>query len=159
MPHSLIKKVRHTLGMNQQQFAFIINTPVATLRDWEQGRYSPPGAVIELVNYFQHKEETMKVKVIHTEKQGFKVARVISGEMIGMMDLDWHQPLSDLKRDAELAINELLYHPKFSKIAKKYAGRMFIYEGGNHLQYVVNKKPDELNWFMVADHFISSEES
>ncbi|NBC49253.1 MAG: helix-turn-helix domain-containing protein [Gammaproteobacteria bacterium] len=40
----LVKAARERLGLSQQAFADLIETPVATLRDWEQGRYAPPGA-------------------------------------------------------------------------------------------------------------------
>ena len=45
----LVRAARNTLGLSQQQFADLIQTPVATLRDWEQGRFAPPGAVLCLL--------------------------------------------------------------------------------------------------------------
>jgi putative transcriptional regulator len=42
----LVKSARQKTNLSQQAFANLIKTPVATLRDWEQGRYTPPGAVI-----------------------------------------------------------------------------------------------------------------
>lgn len=44
----LLKNVRRKLGMNQIDFAKLINTPVGTLRDWEQGRIPPSGAAMTL---------------------------------------------------------------------------------------------------------------
>ncbi|MFZ1827576.1 MAG: helix-turn-helix domain-containing protein [Candidatus Competibacteraceae bacterium] len=41
----LVRSVRTKTGLSQQAFADRIHTPVATLRDWEQGRFAPPGAV------------------------------------------------------------------------------------------------------------------
>jgi len=41
----LVRAARKALGLSQAQFAKLIDTPVATLRDWEQGRYTPPGSV------------------------------------------------------------------------------------------------------------------
>ena len=41
----LVRSVRMKTGLSQQAFADRIHTPVATLRDWEQGRFAPPGAV------------------------------------------------------------------------------------------------------------------
>jgi len=35
--------------LSQQAFAERIATPVATLRDWEQGRFAPPGGVLCLL--------------------------------------------------------------------------------------------------------------
>ena len=45
---SLIRAARQTLGLSQPQFAELIDTPVATLRDWEQGRFKPPGSALVL---------------------------------------------------------------------------------------------------------------
>jgi len=44
----LIRAARKKLDMSQQAFADLIKTPVATLRDWEQGRFAPPGAALRL---------------------------------------------------------------------------------------------------------------
>ena len=44
----LIRDARKQLNLSQQAFADLINTPVATLRDWEQGRYAPPGVMLKL---------------------------------------------------------------------------------------------------------------
>ena len=41
----LVRTARAKTGLSQQEFAERIETPVATLRDWEQGRFSPPGGV------------------------------------------------------------------------------------------------------------------
>ena len=45
----LILSVRKQLGLSQTAFAELIKTPVATLRDWEQGRFTPSGAVLCLL--------------------------------------------------------------------------------------------------------------
>ncbi len=45
----LVRAARHHLNLSQQQFADLIQTPVATLRDWEQGRFTPPGAALCLL--------------------------------------------------------------------------------------------------------------
>lgn len=41
----LVRAARAKTGLTQQEFADKIATPVATLRDWEQGRFEPPGGV------------------------------------------------------------------------------------------------------------------
>jgi putative transcriptional regulator len=46
----LVVSVRKQLQLTQQAFAELIKTPVATLRDWEQGRFKPNGVVICLLN-------------------------------------------------------------------------------------------------------------
>jgi putative transcriptional regulator len=45
----LLREARRETGMTQQDFAHAIDTPVATLRDWEQGRFDPPGGVLCLM--------------------------------------------------------------------------------------------------------------
>jgi putative transcriptional regulator len=40
----LVRQAREKSGLTQAAFAERIATPVATLRDWEQGRFTPPGA-------------------------------------------------------------------------------------------------------------------
>lgn len=42
----LVRQAREKSGLTQQAFAERIATPVATLRDWEQGRFAPPGGVL-----------------------------------------------------------------------------------------------------------------
>lgn len=44
----LLRNARKALKMSQPKFAELISTPVGTLRDWEQGRFDPPGAVLQL---------------------------------------------------------------------------------------------------------------
>ena len=45
----LVRSARAKTGLSQQAFAERIKTPVATLRDWEQGRFAPPGGVLCLL--------------------------------------------------------------------------------------------------------------
>ncbi|MDS4015353.1 MAG: helix-turn-helix domain-containing protein [Candidatus Accumulibacter sp.] len=45
----LVRQARKLSGLSQAAFAERIGTPVATLRDWEQGRFAPPGAVLCLL--------------------------------------------------------------------------------------------------------------
>lgn len=45
----LLRQARQASGLTQQAFAERIDTPVATLRDWEQGRFAPPGGVLCLL--------------------------------------------------------------------------------------------------------------
>jgi|GEM_PF-195681 len=44
----LIREARKTAGLSQGEFARRIETPVATLRGWEQGRFVPPGVASAL---------------------------------------------------------------------------------------------------------------
>lgn len=45
----LVRQARERSGLTQAVFAERISTPVATLRDWEQGRFAPPGGVLCLM--------------------------------------------------------------------------------------------------------------
>ena len=45
----LVRAARAGMGLSQADFAARIGTPVATLRDWEQGRFVPPGAALCLL--------------------------------------------------------------------------------------------------------------
>lgn len=45
----LVRQARERTGLTQATFAERIATPVATLRDWEQGRFVPPGGVLCLM--------------------------------------------------------------------------------------------------------------
>ena len=44
----LLREARKIAGLSQHEFARRIATPVATLRGWEQGRFSPPGVATAL---------------------------------------------------------------------------------------------------------------
>lgn len=45
----LVRRAREKSGLTQAAFAERIEPPVATLRDWEQGRFAPPGGVLCLL--------------------------------------------------------------------------------------------------------------
>lgn len=45
-PRPLARRVRQTLGLSQDAFAERYGIPVATLRDWEQGRRDPDTAAV-----------------------------------------------------------------------------------------------------------------
>lgn len=53
----LVRQAREAAGMTQQAFARRIDTPLATLRDWEQGRFPPPGGVLCLLRLIVRKPE------------------------------------------------------------------------------------------------------
>jgi putative transcriptional regulator len=55
----LVRAVRKQSELSQVKFAERINTSVATLRDWEQGRFPVPGAAMCLLKLIQaHPELT-----------------------------------------------------------------------------------------------------
>ena len=49
----LVRSVRQHTGLSQAEFAKVIKTPVATLRDWEQGRFTPPGSALCLLRIIE----------------------------------------------------------------------------------------------------------
>jgi len=55
----LVRSARAKTGLSQQAFAERIATPVATLRDWEQGRFAPPGGVVCLLRLIVRHPELM----------------------------------------------------------------------------------------------------
>jgi putative transcriptional regulator len=58
----LARSARAETGLTQQDFAKAIATPVATLRDWEQGRFEPPGGVLCLLRLIRlHPELTAEL--------------------------------------------------------------------------------------------------
>lgn len=44
-----IKELRLQTGLSQSKFANMFEVPVATLKDWEQGRRNPPNYVITMM--------------------------------------------------------------------------------------------------------------
>lgn len=56
----LILSVRKKLGLSQTAFAELIKTPVATLRDWEQGRFTPSGVALCLLKIIDKHPELTK---------------------------------------------------------------------------------------------------
>jgi putative transcriptional regulator len=56
----MLRAMRKKLGLSQSNFAQLICTPIGTLRDWEQGRYNPPGSVMCLVKIAEKRPEVIK---------------------------------------------------------------------------------------------------
>jgi putative transcriptional regulator len=58
----LVREAREAAGLTQMAFAARIETPVTTLRDWEQGRFTPSGAVLCLFRLIvKHPELTAEL--------------------------------------------------------------------------------------------------
>jgi putative transcriptional regulator len=55
----LVTTTRRNLNLSQVAFAHLIDTPLATLRDWEQGRFKPPGGVICLLRLLTKRPDVM----------------------------------------------------------------------------------------------------
>lgn len=57
----LVRQARELTGLTQAAFAARIDTPLPTLRDWEQGRFTPPGAVSCLLRLIVNHPELTRV--------------------------------------------------------------------------------------------------
>lgn len=44
-----IKEIRFQTGLSQSKFAAMFDIPVSTLKDWEQGRRTPPSYVVNMI--------------------------------------------------------------------------------------------------------------
>lgn len=61
----LVRQARKKAGLTQAAFAERIATPVATLRDWEQGRFAPPGGVVCLLRLIiKHPELSQELSAV-----------------------------------------------------------------------------------------------
>ena len=61
----LVRQAREKSGLTQSAFAHRIETPVATLRDWEQGRFAPPGGVVCLLRLIvKHPELSRELNAV-----------------------------------------------------------------------------------------------
>lgn len=56
----LVQSARQKLNLSQTAFAKLIDTPVATLRDWEQGRFKPPGGVLCLFKLIKKRPDVVE---------------------------------------------------------------------------------------------------
>lgn len=52
-----VKAVRATTGLSQAKFAKVIDVPVGTLRNWEQGRRDPTGPARVLIRAIEKDPE------------------------------------------------------------------------------------------------------
>lgn len=59
-----VKSLRAELGQSQSEFALMIGVSVATLRNWEQGRRSPDGPALALLQVAAHNPSAV-VEALH----------------------------------------------------------------------------------------------
>lgn len=55
-----IRKLRHRLGMSQQEFADVFGIPANSIRQYEIGRYMPPPAVRAYLKVIEAEPEMVK---------------------------------------------------------------------------------------------------
>lgn len=56
----LVTTTRKSFSLSQVAFAHLIDTPLATLRDWEQGRFKPPGGVVCLLRLLAKRPDVIR---------------------------------------------------------------------------------------------------
>jgi putative transcriptional regulator len=54
-----VRQSRKGHGLSQVELAERFAIPVSAVRDWEQGRYSPPAAAITLLNVIEHNPDAV----------------------------------------------------------------------------------------------------
>jgi putative transcriptional regulator len=59
VPDPDVRLIRAELDMTQVQFAHALDVPVATIRDWEQGRRHPSGPALTLLRLLERDPATM----------------------------------------------------------------------------------------------------
>jgi len=59
VPDPDVRLIRAQLDMTQVQFAHALDVPVATIRDWEQGRRRPSGPALTLLRLLERDPATM----------------------------------------------------------------------------------------------------
>jgi len=68
-PNILVRRAEEKSGPTQAAFAQSIATPDASLRDWEQGRFAPPGRVVCLLRLsIKHPELTRALSAIRVRR-------------------------------------------------------------------------------------------
>ena len=91
----------------------------------------------------------MKVKVINLN--GIK--RVVRGELIDELDVDYTQDLDNLKDDLNIALEawiEINQSRTFGFLKTAFKN-IHILQGNGHLD-IVDEGVDSLNWLLVQDH-------
>jgi len=63
-----VKTVRAEFGQSQAEFAMMIGVSVATLRDWEQGRRTPDGPALALLQVAAHNPAAV-VEALHRPRR------------------------------------------------------------------------------------------
>ena len=60
---SAIRKIRKDFGLNQEEFAQLLNVEITTIRSWEQGQRSPNKAAERLIQLFEA-DQTIIQKIV-----------------------------------------------------------------------------------------------
>ncbi|OTG92828.1 Arc family DNA-binding protein [Acinetobacter sp. ANC 3832] len=118
----------------------------------EENELSMNSAFIELLKTALVKKESRssnfsEVKVINL-KNGIK--RLVFGKLVNVLDLDYSQDLSTLKKDIQLSLNALA-ESSFRHRLSFWTKEVYVHQGGHHIDVVDNGK-GSLGWLVVEDH-------
>ena len=100
-----------------------------------------------LVKKESHSSSFSEVKVINLEN-GIK--RLVFGKLVNVLDLDYSQNLSALRKDIQLSLN-VLAESSFRHKLSFWTKEVYVHQGGNHID-VVNHSKGSLGWLIVEDH-------
>ncbi len=75
--------------------------------------------------------------------------RIIKGPLLNDVDIDWSQPMEDIKQLLEFAIS--LYGNDMQTLKNKRYSELRVYEGGNHIDIIDHGK-GSLNLLFVEEH-------
>ncbi|MBC7793424.1 MAG: helix-turn-helix domain-containing protein [Clostridia bacterium] len=77
-----VRKLRERLGVSQSEFAAVFNLPIATIKNWEQGRRHPEGPAKALLMVIDHSPEAV-FSAIHMK--GRDTAKTTAAARGGLM--------------------------------------------------------------------------
>ena len=60
------RQIRSELGVNQEAFATLLGISIRTLQNWEQGRHSPQGPALKLLQIAQNRPDVLLELAEHT---------------------------------------------------------------------------------------------
>ncbi|MHC0019315.1 Arc family DNA-binding protein [Acinetobacter pittii] len=81
--------------------------------------------------------------------------RVIYGQLLNTLDLDYTQELSSLRDDIHLSL-EVLSNSSFWNSLRFFNKDILVYKGNNHIDVVDNGKKS-LGWLIVEDHYVQKD--
>jgi hypothetical protein len=118
----------------------------------EESDLSMNSAFIELLKSALLKRESRasgfaEVKIISLSN-GIK--RLVFGKLLNVLDIDYTQELSDLRKDIQLSLNALA-ESSFRHKLSFWIKDVYVHQGGHHIDIVDNGK-GSLGWLIVEDH-------
>ncbi len=60
---SAVRKIRKTLNVSQKVFSFLLNVSPSAVKQWEQGKKNPSGAVVAILDLLEHNPNALAYKL------------------------------------------------------------------------------------------------